>query len=174
MDAPTVPCARGCGLYGLPDQHGLCCNCYNDFLWEKIAKSLARLPDSSLVATSVDDLTAHMGKLFVSDSSVIATSVNDLTACMRKLSVSRIERSTATDSHPYDNNAASKCKRQKRTKNKCRTCSKRLGLLGFQCRCGDLFCGRHRYPEEHACKVDLKTSARKLLAKQIFQSAIRA
>jgi len=39
---------------------------------------------------------------------------------------------------------------------RCKSCKKKIGLLGFQCRCGDTFCGIHRYPDMHACKIDWK------------------
>ncbi|EXB37942.1 Zinc finger A20 and AN1 domain-containing stress-associated protein 9 [Morus notabilis] len=42
-------------------------------------------------------------------------------------------------------------------KNRCKSCNKKVGLTGFRCRCGNLFCGRHRLPEAHACNVDYKT-----------------
>jgi hypothetical protein len=51
-------------------------------------------------------------------------------------------------------------------KNRCKSCNKKVGLIGFECRCGDVFCGMHRYPEEHSCKVNLKEIGRKLLDKQ--------
>ncbi|KAL5061099.1 hypothetical protein RYX36_032703 [Vicia faba] len=50
--------------------------------------------------------------------------------------------------------------------NRCKSCNKKVGLLGFSCRCGNLFCKKHRYPEEHACKVDLKEIGRQILYKQ--------
>ncbi|XP_027359484.1 zinc finger A20 and AN1 domain-containing stress-associated protein 1-like [Abrus precatorius] len=49
---------------------------------------------------------------------------------------------------------------------RCKSCNKKVGLTGFKCRCGELFCGKHRYPEKHACKVDLKETGRQTLAKQ--------
>ncbi|CAJ2631511.1 putative zinc finger A20 and AN1 domain-containing stress-associated protein 8 [Trifolium pratense] len=51
-------------------------------------------------------------------------------------------------------------------KNRCKSCNKKVGLIGFKCRCGDVFCGMHRYPEDHTCKVDLKEIGRQLLDKQ--------
>ncbi|KAJ7978885.1 Zinc finger A20 and AN1 domain-containing stress-associated protein [Quillaja saponaria] len=51
-------------------------------------------------------------------------------------------------------------------KNRCKNCNKKVGLTGFECRCGDVFCGRHRYPEEHACKIDYKELGRQVLIKQ--------
>ncbi|KAK7315559.1 hypothetical protein VNO77_34112 [Canavalia gladiata] len=54
-----------------------------------------------------------------------------------------------------------------KSKNKrCKSCNKKVGIIGFECRCGNVFCGRHRYPEEHACKVDLKEIGRKAMIKQ--------
>lgn len=54
----------------------------------------------------------------------------------------------------------------KEKKTRCKSCNKKVGLTGFKCRCGDVFCGMHRYPEEHTCKVDLKKIGRQILEKQ--------
>src|ERR1051325_10610988 len=54
----------------------------------------------------------------------------------------------------------------KKKKNRCKSCNRKVGLIGFKCRCGDMFCGRHRYPEEHACKVNLKDIGRQILEKE--------
>ncbi|XP_058740131.1 putative zinc finger A20 and AN1 domain-containing stress-associated protein 8 [Vicia villosa] len=54
----------------------------------------------------------------------------------------------------------------KKKKNRCKSCNKKVGLIGFECRCGDVFCGMHRYPEEHTCKVNLKNIGRQVLEKQ--------
>ncbi|PON59979.1 zinc finger protein [Trema orientale] len=49
------------------------------------------------------------------------------------------------------------------SKNRCKNCNKKVGLTGFRCRCGSLFCGRHRLPEEHACTEDFKAAAKEKL-----------
>ncbi|OAY59253.1 hypothetical protein MANES_01G017400v8 [Manihot esculenta] len=53
-----------------------------------------------------------------------------------------------------------------RRTNLCSSCNKGLGLMGFSCRCGNVFCRSHRHPEDHACSVDFKGLGRQLLIKQ--------
>lgn len=49
--------------------------------------------------------------------------------------------------------------------NRCLTCRKRTGLLGFKCRCGNVFCAPHRYSDKHNCPYDYKSAARDAIAK---------
>ncbi|KAL0304167.1 UNVERIFIED_CONTAM: Zinc finger A20 and AN1 domain-containing stress-associated protein 7 [Sesamum radiatum] len=51
-------------------------------------------------------------------------------------------------------------------KKRCRSCSKRVGVMGFECRCGEIFCGAHRHPEAHAREFDFKSAGRLALMKQ--------
>ncbi|CAK7337104.1 unnamed protein product [Dovyalis caffra] len=51
-------------------------------------------------------------------------------------------------------------------KTRCENCNKKVGLTGFNCRCGKIFCGMHRHAEEHSCTFDFKTLGRQGLAKQ--------
>jgi len=46
----------------------------------------------------------------------------------------------------------------KKKRNRCtwQTCNKKLGLTGFDCRCGGQFCPLHRYANEHNCTFDYK------------------
>ncbi|CAD5172175.1 unnamed protein product [Musa acuminata subsp. malaccensis] len=49
--------------------------------------------------------------------------------------------------------------------NRCSTCRKKVGLTGFRCRCGDLFCASHRYSDTHDCSFDYKAAGREQIAK---------
>ncbi|CAD6218452.1 unnamed protein product [Miscanthus lutarioriparius] len=49
--------------------------------------------------------------------------------------------------------------------NRCVSCRKKVGLLGFPCRCGATFCSLHRHAEKHACDFDFKTAGREKIAK---------
>ncbi|XP_074575940.1 zinc finger A20 and AN1 domain-containing stress-associated protein 1-like [Curcuma longa] len=48
---------------------------------------------------------------------------------------------------------------------RCLVCSRRVGLTGFRCRCGELFCGEHRYSDRHDCSFDYKAAARDAIAR---------
>ena len=50
--------------------------------------------------------------------------------------------------------------------NRCFTCSKKVNLLGFKCKCGSTFCKTHRLPEDHDCEFDFKELAKARLAKE--------
>ena len=57
-------------------------------------------------------------------------------------------------------------KRDQQTINRCSGCRKKVGLTGFRCRCGDLFCAEHRYSDRHECSYDYKTAGREAIARE--------
>jgi hypothetical protein len=48
--------------------------------------------------------------------------------------------------------------------NRCTTCRKKVGLLGFRCRCEGTFCSVHRYSDKHSCGFDYKTAGQEQIA----------
>jgi hypothetical protein len=55
---------------------------------------------------------------------------------------------------------------KKAAPSRCMACKKKVGLLGFACRCGGTFCSMHRHVDGHACSFDYKTADREKIAKQ--------
>ncbi|XP_073314078.1 zinc finger A20 and AN1 domain-containing stress-associated protein 5-like [Primulina huaijiensis] len=53
----------------------------------------------------------------------------------------------------------------KREVNRCSGCRRKVGLTGFRCRCGELFCADHRYSDRHDCSYDYKSAGREAIAK---------
>lgn len=49
------------------------------------------------------------------------------------------------------------------TKQRCFSCNKKVGLLGFDCKCNNIYCSKCRMPEDHSCSFDHKTYAREVL-----------
>lgn len=55
---------------------------------------------------------------------------------------------------------------EKTVKNRCSACQKKVGLLGFACRCGATYCGAHRHADAHTCFFDYKAAGREQIARQ--------
>lgn len=49
---------------------------------------------------------------------------------------------------------------------RCFSCNKKVGLLGFHCRCELVFCGLHRNAEDHNCTFDYKAQHKAKLESQ--------
>lgn len=52
-----------------------------------------------------------------------------------------------------------------KTKSRCAACGRRVGLMGFECRCGAVFCGAHRYSDRHDCGYDYRGAGRDAIAR---------
>lgn len=64
-------------------------------------------------------------------------------------------------------NSNSKIKQKK--KNRCAICKKKLGVLGFECKCKLMFCSEHLTPETHNCAFDYKNEQCKKLEKTLVK-----
>ena len=52
---------------------------------------------------------------------------------------------------------------QQTDKSKCWICSRKVGVMGYACRCGYTFCKSHRLPEDHTCAFDYSTKGKEIL-----------
>jgi predicted nucleic acid binding AN1-type Zn finger protein len=48
-------------------------------------------------------------------------------------------------------------------KNRCHFCNKKVGLLGFKCKCDGNYCSSHRYNTDHNCAFDYKLAEKNKL-----------
>jgi len=69
--------------------------------------------------------------------------------------------STSTDVVDAVEEKEKEPKDTKKKKNRCMSCKKKLGLTGFSCRCGGLYCAIHRYSDKHECNFDYKAMGEK-------------
>jgi len=49
---------------------------------------------------------------------------------------------------------------------RCWQCKKKVGILGYQCKCSFSFCALHRHSENHDCTFDFVSTGRKQLEQQ--------
>lgn len=143
-------CANNCGFFANPAHRGYCSKCYRDIAAREQQRQAKE--DSSSAAPD-------KAKKIVSDAVL-----EPLAALIPPTGTgSPAELLPTKQSSPAPCIGAVPTPRRV-SKKKCGVCSKKVGLTGFNCKCGLVFCGVHRYAEAHQCNFDHKTTERQRLA----------
>jgi len=139
-----VKCISGCGFWGHESTKGHCSQCYQKLSQEERDKLEGKNGTSAQVEVTEE----------------AAKSTESVNEEVKDESGTAQSQESVTDMETEENQEP---QREQVDKTRCFECNKKVGIYGIECRCKYVFCGKHRYSDQHSCKFNYHESGRKRL-----------
>ncbi|ESQ51210.1 hypothetical protein EUTSA_v10017328mg [Eutrema salsugineum] len=142
-------CANNCGFFGSTATQNLCSKCFRDLQHQQENSSSAKHALNQTFAAAVSSTVGGAASSSVSPPPPPPPTPSDPKTNPEKRAAAEPEEEQTPPQDPK----------------RCLTCRRRVGITGFRCRCGFVFCGTHRYAEQHECSFDFKRIGKEKIAK---------
>jgi len=150
----TVLCANNCGFYGNAITNNMCSKCFKELKQrQENSPANAQTPKVNVLPANTVPPKVVIEKPTVSAPIPIASRPSEK------------KENSLDGTSPSSVGSPSSGSPSSGPVNRCFNCNKKVGLGGFQCRCGNVFCSHHRHADQHNCTYDYKSAAREQLVK---------
>ncbi|CDW71362.1 zinc finger protein [Stylonychia lemnae] len=157
----SVLCGNCKTFFGNHDTNFMCSKCFKESQKQEQQNQSAekKVQEAAAFALNQSQPTNLIEPILIAQQKV------EITAFQEEVKQAANEDQVMQDLS-QSNQPAVETKQVQTNKNLCWSCKRKVGLLGFACKCDYVFCGKHRYAEEHACEFDYKQRQQEKLAKE--------
>jgi len=148
-----IMCKNGCGFYSNAGSEGLCSVCYKEFVKQAPPTSMSASFSPSSPSTTSSLSSLRKEEILPPSPAPSLAGAQPTVPILTPPGDREEDLGAAGSLQDTDKDGE---KDGKKKKNRCLSCKKKVGLTGFTCRCGGLFCSIHRYSDKHQCDFDYK------------------